>query len=86
MMAEAADIAPRRAWVLAPLSTPPVGTASRGRIVCNCLNISETQILAAVAQGADLSALQASLKCGTECGSCVPELKRMVSTYKQEDA
>ena len=86
MMAEGADIAPLRAWVLAPLSSPPVGSASRGRIVCNCLNISETQILAAVGQGADLSVLQASLKCGTECGSCLPELKRMVITHKQEAA
>jgi assimilatory nitrate reductase catalytic subunit len=86
MMAEGADIAPLRAWVLAPLSTPPVGSASRGRIVCNCLNISETQILAAVTQGADLPALQASLKCGTECGSCLPELKRMVLTHRQEAA
>jgi assimilatory nitrate reductase catalytic subunit len=25
-----------------------------------------------------LAALQGALKCGTNCGSCVPELKRMV--------
>ncbi|MHB1676044.1 MAG: nitrate reductase [Sulfuriferula sp.] len=81
MMAEGADIAPLRGWVLAPLSTPPLGSSSRGRIVCNCLNIAETQILAAVAQGANLAALQAGLKCGTECGSCVPELKRMVTAH-----
>ena len=86
MMAEGAEITPLRAWVLAPLATPPAGSSSRGRIVCNCLNISETQILGAVAQGADLAALQASLKCGTECGSCVPELKRMALAHKQEAA
>ncbi|HET9114053.1 MAG TPA: molybdopterin-dependent oxidoreductase [Burkholderiales bacterium] len=79
MMAENADIAPLRAWVLAPLATPPAGSRSRGRIVCNCLNIAESQIVAAVAQGADLAVLQAGLKCGTECGSCVPELKRIVA-------
>lgn len=27
---------------------------------------------------ARLAALQGSLKCGTNCGSCVPELKRLV--------
>ncbi len=86
MMAEGAEIAPLRSWVLAPLATPPAGSSSRGRIICNCLNISEIQILEAVAQGADLTALQASLKCGTECGSCVPELKRMVYAHKQEAA
>ncbi|WP_124948635.1 nitrate reductase [Sulfuriferula thiophila] len=86
MMAEGAEIAPLRSWVLAPLSTPPSGSSSRGRIVCNCLNVSETQILTAVGQGADLATLQATLKCGTECGSCVPELKRMIMSGKQEAA
>jgi assimilatory nitrate reductase catalytic subunit len=83
MMAEGAEIAPLRSWVLAPLSAPPTGTASRGRVVCNCLNISETQIVNCIAAGADLAALQAELKCGTECGSCVPELKRMVLIGQQ---
>ena len=89
MMAEGAEIAPLRGWVLAPLATPPVGSSSRGRIVCNCVNVAETQIMSAIAQGADLTALQGSLKCGTECGSCVPELKRMVASHltgKQEAA
>ncbi len=79
MMAEGAEIASVRAWVLAPVATPPVGSSSRGRVVCNCLNIAEAQIRAAVAQGADLAALQAGLKCGTQCGSCMPELKRIVA-------
>jgi len=26
-----------------------------------------------------LATLQANLKCGTECGSCVPELKRLIA-------
>lgn len=86
MMAEGVEIAPLRSWVLAPLSTPPSGSGSRGRIVCNCVNISETQIVTAINQGADLAGLQATLKCGTECGSCVPELKRMVMMGKQEAA
>ena len=86
MMAEGVEIAPLRSWVLAPLSVPPSGSSSRGRIVCNCLNVSETQILAAITRDADLAALQASLKCGTEFGSCVPELKRMIMMGKQEAA
>ena len=86
MMAEGVEIAPLRSWVLAPVATPPAGSHSRGRIICNCLDVPETRILEALAQGADLTALQASLKCGTECGSCVPELRRMVSVHKQEAA
>ena len=73
------DAASLRAWMLAPVARPPAGGAGRGRIVCNCLNVAEPDILAAITAGADLAALQATLKCGTECGSCVPELKRLVA-------
>lgn len=68
-----------RLWALAPVSTLPVGSTSRGRIVCNCLDVSENEIKETVAAGVDLAALQAKLKCGTQCGSCVPELKRMLA-------
>jgi assimilatory nitrate reductase catalytic subunit len=27
--------------------------------------------------------LQQTLRCGTECGSCVPEVRRMVAASKQ---
>ncbi len=67
-----------RQWALAPVSAPPTGKQGRGRIVCNCLDISENEIKAALAENRDLAALQQKLKCGTECGSCVPELKRLV--------
>jgi assimilatory nitrate reductase catalytic subunit len=70
-----------RRWALAPLSVPPSGGKNRGGIVCNCLDVSELEIQAVLAEGADLSALQQKLKCGTECGSCVPELKRIVSGF-----
>jgi assimilatory nitrate reductase catalytic subunit len=46
--------------------------------VCNCLDVSENEIKAALAENRDLGVLQQKLKCGTECGSCVPELKRLV--------
>lgn len=68
-----------RRWLFAPLSSAPAAAKGRGRIVCNCLNVTEPDILAAVASGADLPTLQQSLKCGTACGSCVPEIKRMIS-------
>ncbi|MDO8893259.1 MAG: molybdopterin-dependent oxidoreductase [Sulfurimicrobium sp.] len=67
-----------RAWLLAPVTQPPAGGIGRGRIICNCLDVAEPDIVAAIAGGADLAALQATLKCGTECGSCVPELKRLL--------
>ena len=79
LIADAAPAMDVRNWLLAPVDQPPDGQGGRGRIVCNCLNVAETDIQAALAGGADLDSLQNMLKCGTECGSCVPELKRMVA-------
>ncbi len=70
-----------RRWALAPLSAPPSGIKTRGNIICNCYDVSENEIIEICEMGADLQTLQAKLKCGTECGSCVPELKRLVSKH-----
>ncbi|MGV3740840.1 MAG: molybdopterin-dependent oxidoreductase [Burkholderiaceae bacterium] len=77
--------------LLMPSSAPPKGFKSRGRIVCNCLNVAETQIADYLAaqnsvrhESAELqlSGMQQTLKCGTNCGSCVPELKKMIVLYR----
>jgi len=68
-----------RPWLLAPLSAPPEGQPQRGRIICNCLNVSEQEILHEVRNGLDVSAIQSKLKCGTQCGSCMPEVKRLAA-------
>jgi len=65
------------ALALAPRPAGLAAAVPRGRIVCNCFDVSEADIRAAVGRGADLQALQRSLKCGTNCGSCVPELRRL---------
>lgn len=72
-----------RRWALAPLSAPPVGQRTRGKIVCNCLDVSQNEIVENIELGADLITLQNKLKCGTECGSCLPELKRMVLMHSK---
>ena len=61
----------------------PVAVAARGRTVCNCLGVGETAIAGTLAgcagsDAARLAQLQGALRCGTQCGSCVPELQRMV--------
>jgi assimilatory nitrate reductase catalytic subunit len=68
-----------RKWLFAPLATPPAAGPARGRIVCNCFDVSESEIRADLAAGLDLSELQARRKCGTSCGSCLPELRRMAA-------
>jgi assimilatory nitrate reductase catalytic subunit len=69
--------------LLLPGAKAPVAVSARGRQVCSCVDVSETQIgdaLAACSGSAEarFTQLQERLKCGTECGSCVPEVKRLV--------
>ena len=48
---------------------------SPGAIVCACFQVGENQINAEIANGANtVDALGKALKCGTNCGSCIPEL------------
>jgi assimilatory nitrate reductase catalytic subunit len=69
--------------LLQPRKTPPVPLAAAHKQVCSCWNVSEDAIVNGLhsMQGeheAKLAQLQGSLKCGTQCGSCVPELRRLV--------
>jgi assimilatory nitrate reductase catalytic subunit len=68
-----------RRWIFAPRATPPVAGATPRKVICNCLDVSEADIGKEIAAGADLATLQHRLQCGTACGSCVPEIKRMLS-------
>lgn len=67
-----------RKWLLAPLSEAPAGKTTRGRIVCNCFDVSENEIVSCVSSGMDLDALQRETGCGSNCGSCLVEVKRLV--------
>lgn len=50
-----------------------------GSIVCSCFQVGDQHIRKAINNGADtLETLSASLKCGTNCGSCLPELKSLL--------
>jgi assimilatory nitrate reductase catalytic subunit len=49
------------------------------RAVCACFRVPESTIRSAIAAGAGLAKLQNELKCGTNCGSCVPELRRLMA-------
>lgn len=79
IIAQGSDAQSMRPWLFAPLSAPPAGQTQRGRIVCTCMDVSEQEIMAEFKNGLNLPAIQAKLKCGTECGSCLPELKRLVA-------
>ena len=75
--------------LLRPGAKAPVATVSRGRQVCTCFNVHEPQIEQALAglhgtPDARLVQLQSLLKCGTNCGSCLPELRQLLKTHEPQ--
>ena len=69
-----------RPWLLAPLSAPPglAEAQTRDKVLCNCKNVGQRAIVEGIERGLDLPALKTRLGCGTQCGSCVPEIKRLI--------
>jgi assimilatory nitrate reductase catalytic subunit len=56
------------------------GLASSGPIVCACFGVGHTAIRDAIAAGANsAAAIGVQLNAGTNCGSCIPELKRLIA-------
>jgi assimilatory nitrate reductase catalytic subunit len=67
--------------LLQPGAQAPQGFAARGKIICNCFNVAQSEIeraLKQMSEGDAMAMLQQKLKCGTSCGSCLPELKQIV--------
>ncbi|MEH2496499.1 assimilatory nitrate reductase catalytic subunit [Bradyrhizobium sp. AZCC 1678] len=56
------------------------GLANAGPIVCACFGVGRNTICDSIAAGARSAAdIGARLKAGTNCGSCIPELKRLIA-------
>jgi assimilatory nitrate reductase catalytic subunit len=56
------------------------GLANAGPIVCACFGVGRTTICDAIAAGARSAAdIGAKLKAGTNCGSCIPEMQRLIA-------
>jgi len=71
--------------LLLPGAQAPVAVAARSKAVCSCFDVAqlriETHLAGSTGSAAQrLENLQVALQCGTHCGSCLPELKRMVQT------
>jgi assimilatory nitrate reductase catalytic subunit len=50
-----------------------------GPLICACFGVSRAQIVRSLADGAcDVGGIGERIKAGTNCGSCVPELKRIL--------
>jgi assimilatory nitrate reductase catalytic subunit len=62
-------------WPLLSGTTP-----TAGKLICSCFKVSEGDIRAAIVNGANsAAALGQQLKCGTNCGSCIPELNGLLA-------
>lgn len=58
---------------------PGGGVEDEGAMVCSCYQVGENTIAKAIKGGCDsVEALGEKLKCGTNCGSCIPELKALL--------
>jgi assimilatory nitrate reductase catalytic subunit len=57
------------------------GIADHGPIICACFAIGRNRIARAVAADGchSVDALGAALRAGTNCGSCIPELRRIIA-------
>ena len=85
---------PERTWLSRQFDQPELSTRARsallsgyapagediGRIVCACFSVGEKTIEKAVKGGCcSAEAVGAELKAGTNCGSCVPEIKEIIA-------
>jgi len=85
------DVAALRPLLLMPTAHAPRGFAPRGRVVCMCFDVAEGLLRSSLeaeegTAEAALSRVQDSLKCGTNCGSCLPELKRLAAETRRAHA
>ena len=70
--------------LLMPGAAAPVAVVAKSPQVCTCFNVSEDAIRAELPRCGGtgdqrLAQLQGALKCGTNCGSCIPELRRLLN-------
>eukprot|EP00903_Cladosiphon_okamuranus_P003207 g3205.t1 len=63
------------------LAGRPASGRSAGPLICSCEGVGQQTLIDAIANGADsVDALGACTRAGTNCGSCRPELQKLIST------
>ncbi|SMF12788.1 assimilatory nitrate reductase catalytic subunit [Alteromonadaceae bacterium Bs31] len=54
----------------------------QGKIICSCFQVGENEIKDAINQGCStVEALGKEIKCGSNCGSCIPELGDLLRSH-----
>ena len=64
---------------------PPVALVDAGSTVCTCVGVRDIAIATHLNnctgdEETRLTSLKSTLGCGTQCGSCIPQLKRMIAS------
>ncbi|WP_428775892.1 (2Fe-2S)-binding protein, partial [Vibrio sp.] len=61
-----------------------IAAEQSSRLICSCFRVTDRQIVQLLNQpgGASLTQLQSQLKCGTNCGSCIPEINNLIEIAK----
>jgi len=78
LMLEGRDVNELRPFLLAP-GGPVTKEDTKGKIICACQNVGELELKAAISSGSNtVDAIKACTMAGTGCGSCVPEIKRLL--------
>ncbi|SDK07958.1 assimilatory nitrate reductase (NADH) alpha subunit apoprotein [Pseudomonas delhiensis] len=63
------------------LAPPGAQTAAASdKTLCNCRNVRLSQVREGIGRGLDLDGLKRELGCGSQCGSCVPEIRRLLAS------
>ena len=64
------------------------GVADSGPVICACFGVGLTAIRAAIESGkaSNVDEIGACLRAGTNCGSCKPELKRIIQDVRVPEA
>ena len=77
--------------ILAPSKTPPMPIKVSSPPICNCFNVTAETLLKEInLSGSNtidqcFAQLQEKTQCGTNCGSCKPEIKKMIeNTFQQK--
>jgi assimilatory nitrate reductase catalytic subunit len=85
LASESLDAATRRSLLAAEA---PSGQGQSGPIVCACFGVGESSIKCLVEKGdaTTLEAVGLACKAGTNCGSCKPEIKRLIAHTKRLSA
>ncbi len=86
MLQQRGHAAPLGRQMLAASRSPPGRPAPARRQVCSCLNVAEDSMVELLGRTEGtpehrLAALQSALRCGTQCGSCLPAIRVLVREH-----